>query len=223
MNRKRDKIMGVAKQTVSHAGLCLGKCSLVRLAVLAGLLAFTSCASVEPPPPVKGSSKATYQEGVPGGVFINTMVVSARVTAINNITRKVTLLDSEGKKFTVKAGPEAVNFDQIAVGDLVKLTLTEELVVFVSETGKSASDGSESMVKLAPKGSQPGGMIAETSQITGTVTAIDLKKHTATLRFQDGSTKTFPVRSDIDLSKHKTGEQVVLRVTEMMAIRVEKP
>ena len=63
----------------------------------------------------------------------------------------------------------------------------------------------------------------QTRQVTATVVGIDLEKRTATLGFQDGSTKAFPVRSDIDLSKHKVGEQVVFRITEMIAIRIEKP
>lgn len=123
----------------------------------------------------------------------------------------------------MKAGPEAVNFDQVGVGDWVKLTVTEELVVYLDEGSKSPSDGSASLVALAPKGAQPGGLVAETTQITGTVTAIDPKERTATLQFEDGTLKTFPVRSDVDLSKRKVGEKVVFRVTEMIAISVEKP
>ena len=79
------------------------------------------------------------------------------------------------------------------------------------------------MVALAPKGAKPGGVVAQVTQVTASVVAIDHAKHTATLRFDDGSTKTFPVREDIDLSRHKVGERVVFRVTEMIAISVEKP
>jgi hypothetical protein len=79
------------------------------------------------------------------------------------------------------------------------------------------------VVALAPKGAKPGGLVAQTTRITATVGAIDMKKRTATLRFEDGSTKTFSVRDDIDLSQRKVGEKVVFQVTEMLAIRVEKP
>jgi hypothetical protein len=43
------------------------------------------------------------------------------------------------------------------------------------------------------------------------------------LRFPDGSTEILPVRDDIDLDQRRVGEQVVFRVTEMIAISVEKP
>jgi hypothetical protein len=46
---------------------------------------------------------------VPGGVIGNTIEVRAKVTAIDQTTRKATLLGPDGKKFTVKAPPEAIN------------------------------------------------------------------------------------------------------------------
>ena len=148
--------------------------------------------------------------------------MSARVTAIDKANRKVTLLGPDGKKSTIKVGPEAVNFDQLRVGDMVNATVTEELVVYLDEEGASAPDGSAAMVALAPKGAQPGGLVAETVQVTAKVIAIDQTKRTATLQFEDGSSKTFPVRDDIDLSRRKVGEKVVFQVTEMIAISVEK-
>jgi len=68
-----------------------------------------------------------------------------------------------------------------------------------------------------------GGIVAETVQVTATVTAIDQTSRKATLRFEDGSVKTLPVRDDIDLSQHAVGEKVVFVVTEIVALSVEKP
>jgi hypothetical protein len=159
---------------------------------------------------------------VPGGIFVNTVDVSARVTAINKAKRKLTLLAPDGEKYPVTVGPEAVNFDQIKVGDLAKATVTEELVIFMDDEGAPSGEGEAGVVALAPKGAKPGGIVAQTAQVIGTVVAIDRTKRTATLRFDDGTTETFPVRDDIDLSQHEVGERVVFRVTEMIAISVEK-
>jgi hypothetical protein len=188
-----------------------------------GFLTLTACATPPPPPPAKETSSTDIQEGVPGGVIVNTLDVSARVTAIDTSNRKVTLLGPDGDKFTFKVRPEAVNFDQIRVGDLVNATVTEELVVYLDEEGASAPDGSAAVVALAPKGAQPGGLVAETVQVTAKVIAIDQTNRTATLQFEDGSSKTLHVRDDIDLSRRKVGEKVVFQVTEMIAISVEKP
>lgn len=196
--------------------------SIASLMVVA-LAFFGACTTTAPPPPASGEGAVGYVEGVPGGVMVNTVDISARVTAIDTATRKVTLLGPDGDTVTVKAGPEAVNFDQIRVGDLVKATVTEELVVYLDEAGASPPDGSAAMVALAPKGAQPGGLVAGTTQITALVTDIDANRRTATLQFDDGSSKTFPVRDDIDLSQRKVGEKVVFMITEMIALSVEKP
>ncbi len=192
------------------------------LLTAAALLFLTACSTVSPPPPATEEGTVAYQEGVAGGAIVNTVDVSARVTAIDKAKRKVTLLTSDGKKHTVKVGPEAVNFDQVRVGDLVKATVTEELVVFLDEEGAPSAEGEAGVGALAPKGAKPGGVVAQVTQVIATVTAIDRTNRTATLRFDDGSTKTFPVREDIDLSQHNVGERVVFRHTEMVAISVEK-
>lgn len=175
--------------------------------------------AVSPPPPGDIESFAAYDEGVPGGVIANKMVINARVTAIDHFNREATLMGSDGKEVTVKVGPEAVNFDKIEKGDMVKVTVAEQLVVFMDETATRIG-GSAAVMAL---GAQAGGMAAQTREIVGTVINIDHEKRTATLEFQDGTFKTFPVRSDIDLSKHKIGEKVVFQLSEMVAIDIQKP
>jgi len=179
--------------------------------IAAAWLSLSACSTATPPPAPEGQSTAAYQKGVPGGVIVNTVDVSARVAAIDKANRKVTLLGPDGEKFTVKVGPEAVNFDQIQKGDLVKAQVTEELVVYLEEEGGASGSREAAVVALAPKGAKPGGLVAQTKQITATVVAIDRTKRTATLRFEDGATKTFPVRADIDLTRHKTGEKTRMK------------
>jgi hypothetical protein len=162
-------------------------------------------------------------EGVPGGTVVQTYELEATVAAIDAAARKVTLVDAAGIKTTVKAGPEVVNFDQIRVGDKLKITAAQELVVSVAGEGETPSDGGAQMVALAPKGAKPRGLMAETTQVTAKVTALDAEHHEATLQFEDGTTHTVAVRPDVDLSKRKVGDKVVIRITEALAIRVMKP
>jgi hypothetical protein len=149
--------------------------------------------------------------------------VTASVTAIDQAKRKATLQGPDGKKFTVQVGREAVNFDQVRVGDQVNATLIQKVVVSLEDKAGASGEGAAAVVARAPKGGQPGGLAAETIQVAGKVIAIDLENRKATLQFEDGSTETFLVRRDVDLSRHKLGERVVFRVTEMIAIWVEKP
>ena len=187
------------------------------------VLVTTACAKNPPPPPPQVSSVTDVQKGVPGRVTVNSLEVSASVTAIDTKNRKLTLLLPDGDKEKVMVPPEVVNFDQIEVGDLVKANLTESLVIYLDREDALNTDNFASGVALAPEGAKPGAVIAGTVKVTATVTAIDQSQRTATLRFDDGAVETFPVRDDIDLSKRKVGEKVVFIITEVVALSVEKP
>ena len=191
--------------------------------LLALLFTLAACVTTAPPPPAEETVSAVTEEGVPGGVFVNTLEVSAIITDIDTVDRELTLLKPDGEEITVTVGPEAVNFSQIQKGDLVNAAITEELVVYLDEEGAPPQDEAAMVVALAPEGGRPGGLVAETVQVTATVAAIDLANHTATLQFEDGHAETFPVRDDVDLSLRKVGERVVFLMTEMIAISVEKP
>jgi hypothetical protein len=166
---------------------------------------------------------AVVADGVPGGGVVATYELTATVAAIDKATRKITLVDAAGIKKTVKAGPEVINFDQIRVGDQLKITATEELVVYVAGAGETSSDSGAQLVALAPKGAKPGAIMAETTRVTAKVTAIDAEQHKATLQFEDGTTRSVAVRPDVDLSNRKIGDSVIIRITEALAIQVTKP
>jgi hypothetical protein len=189
----------------------------------AAMLILASCSSTPSTPAGERTSSAAIQKGVPGGIVVDTFKMTATVGKIDAASRKVTLVGADGKETSVKVGPEAINFDQIHVGDQVTAMVTEHVAVYMAEPGAPLGDGAATAVALAPKGAKPGGLIADTVQVTAKVSAIDLEHHKATLQFPDGSTETFTVRKDVDLTQRKVGEDVVIRSTEAVAILVEKP
>jgi hypothetical protein len=170
-----------------------------------------------------GSARIDYTKGVPGGTITQTFKTTATVTAIDQAKRTATLRGSDGKKFVVQVGPAAVNFDQVRVGDLVNATVTQRIVAHLGQPNTTAGDGTAAAAALAEKGDQPGGVVAETTQVTARIVALDSSKRTATLRFEDGNNQTLPIREDVDMSRLKVGDQAVFRVTEMIAIDIEKP
>ena len=188
--------------------------------VPAAILVFSSCSTE---PKGEGANLTAIQPGVPGGIMIETHKQTATVTGIDKATRKVTLVTKDGTKLTVKAGPEVANFNQIEVGDQVKATVTEQLVIFARKPGEPAGDGAAAAVTLAPLGAKPGAVMADTVEVTAKVKSIDLKHRKATLLFPDGTSHTFKVRKDVDMTKHSVGDEVVIRTTEAVAISVEKP
>lgn len=186
-------------------------------------------ASAVPLSPIEGrltgqaSGGAILAPGIPGGAVVRTYELTATVTAMDRAARTLTLLGPDGIKQTVKVGPEAVNFDQIHAGDRLEITMVEQLVIFVASEGEAPSDAAAQMVALAPEGAKPGGIMAETTQLTAKVTALDPEHHRATLEFEDGSTRTVPVRRDVDLGQREVGEKVVIRLTEAVALKVKSP
>lgn len=197
--------------------------SRLDLAVRAELAAYIPLVPIEGSIDGTDSGGVLYQEGTAGGVAVRTRKISARVAAIDTTHRTVTLVNEAGIKETVKVSPEAINFDQVRVGDRLTVEATEEIIVRVAEPREATDTGAAILVDLAPKGAKPGGVVAGTARITGTVTGLDAVRRTATLRFEDGSVRTLPVRSDVDLARRQVGDRVVFHVTEMVAITVEKP
>jgi hypothetical protein len=183
------------------------------------IMAATSCITITG----ETDTAIKAKHGVPGGEVVKTTTINATVTGIDSAKCKVTLVTKDGEKFAVKAGPEVVNFDQIRIGDQLKATYTEEIIIRMAKPGEKVADETYVTADLAKVGGKPGVSTSDTAQYVGTVIAIDAKKRKATLQFADGSSKKFDVRPDIDLTKHSVGEKVILRSTESMAIKLEKP
>ena len=186
--------------------------------LLAALI--TSCSSAPKGTTTEG---AIYKTGVPGGIFISTFETKAVVTAIDPATRKITLANEAGKERVFTAGPEMVNFDQLRVGDQVTTKVIQQAIVAMATDASAQDDSVSALAAAAPEGAKPGALLAASVQVTAKVTAIDLKNRTATLQLADGSSETFPVRKDIDLTQRKVGEEVSIRVVQAIEIEATKP
>lgn len=197
----------------SFAGLVLGL-----------VISALGCAAwqTEPPPDPVMATMANVEEGEPGGVFVGTVEVSARVASIDHDARTATLLLPDGEKIPVEVGPEAVNFDQVAKGDVVTITVTEELVIGVADADLPVEDAVAAARTIPQVGAQPGAGMAGAIRVVATVTEIDREARTATLEFADGSTQLVDVRPDVDLEKRSVGEKVVFQRSAEITIDVWK-
>jgi len=162
------------------------------------------------------------KEGVPGGTAVTTIESFGTVVALEAAERAVTLRMENGKISKINVSSDAINFDQIAVGDVVRIFLTEQLVIGMTDALDPSKEEVAGVVSLAPQGAQPAGVMAKTTRLTATVTAIDMEKRLATLTFADGAVKIIKVRPDIDLKARKVGESVTFLITEAIAVKVEK-
>lgn len=183
---------------------------------LAALFSLTACSSSDEG---KGSSEVTRE---PGRVSETaTYKTTATVTGIDFANRKVTLTTPDGRSQTYNVGPEARNFDQVRIGDKVNTTLTQEVALSLNKTDLPPTSGEGTVITRAPEGSTPGGVMAATRQLTGKIVAINGRE--VTLRFADGTTRKIRVGEDVNLSAVGPGDSVTARITDSMAINVEKP
>ena len=171
-------------------------------------------------PAVTDEILVLIEEGVPGGVIIETEEIKAEVVSIDYETRTATLKGPAGNLVPVAPGPEAINFNQVKQGDTVRVRITTALNIFIGDEIDELLDGAEGLAVLAGEGEQPGGFVAETVQETATVAAVDLEARSATLKFRDGSEQVVKVRPDIDLSEERVGQKVVIQSATEIAIDV---
>ena len=106
---------------------------------------------------------------------------TATIQAIDSTTRAITLRDETGVEDTYVAGPEMKRFDELKVGDTVKMTYTESVVLQVRKAGGAAAGTTGAKPAASTldaavtrgKGALPGVTAAVQDKMTVTVKSID--------------------------------------------------
>jgi hypothetical protein len=190
---------------------------------LASALLLSACGSpsVEAPPAASAEQTVVKKKGVPGGIILTTVTLTVRVKAKDDAARTLTVLTADMKEETVTVPKEAVNFDQVHVGDLVVVTTAEQIALAVFAKDAPVAEGEAILASLAEPGQKPAGTVITAVQVLGTVTALDLTARTATVTTEAGQVRVLPVRDDIDLTRQHVGDQVVMRVTSLIDLQVK--
>jgi hypothetical protein len=169
------------------------------------------------------AAKAKAKPEAAGAIEVNAITATSKVTAVDSAKRTVTLTNEAGENNTYKLGKDVRNFDQIKVGDTVKATLLESVAVAVSKSSAAAVAGGRDLVAVAPKGAMPGVVMAKMRQITAKIVSVDPQARTVTVEGPMGGKPTIKVGPKVNLNELQNGDDVTLRVTDALAIRVEKP
>jgi len=161
--------------------------------------------------------------GKPGAIVVDVVEWSGKVTAVDLTKRTVTLEGPSGRLAMVNA-KNARNLDQVKIGDTVKIRYAEETAIFVRKTDAAPQATEANAVELAPKGEKPGGVVTDTIEITANVEAIDYQTRAIALKGPLGNTRIFKVSDAVErFNEIKAGDQVVVRVTEAIALAVVTP
>jgi len=186
-------------------------------AALAGTTALPALAQTQP-----AANAAVVAASSPGQATIAaTVSVSASVEAIDKATRQVTLKGPKGKLNTVTAGPDVRNFDQIKVGDIVTVRYVEALTLTLKKGGKELRGMTETPVAArAAAGERPAGVVANQTEVTANVIAVDAKTQTVTLKGPK-QTVELKVPDAGQFKLIKVGDQIQAVYTEAVALSVD--
>ena len=185
-------------------------CKVLVIALLA--LSLFACSKTPPPPAPDTTTLAQSSE-------IKTTV--ATVTAVNLKTRKVTLRSPEGRSFTIHVGKEAVNLPQVKKGDVLTVTFSRELEVFLAEPGEQINEQTVVLATAKP-GSKPHGVGVAQTTVTAKIFAVDKPNQLVKLEFIDGTDVVVKVQNPANLDKVKAGDTIAISYIEAVDIAVTK-
>jgi hypothetical protein len=151
---------------------------------------------------------------------MQTVKVTATITAIDKATRDVTLKGPQGNEIVVTAGPEVKNFDQLKVGDQVNLNYLEALTLELKKGGGLVVQRTEKAGAAGAKpGEKPAGALGRQITVVADVVALDPAKQVVTLK---GPQRTVDLKipDPEQFKRIAKGDQVEATYTQAVAIDV---
>lgn len=148
-------------------------------------------------------------------------VFTGEVVSINKEDRALTLREPNGHVTELVVGEEARNFDQIVVGDLLKIEAHNSVDLY-PEGPKEERAGA--VIERAPKGEKPAAAVSETLESTVTIKAIDRDARALILELPGGNMITTKADNSVQaFDTLKVGDSFYARLRNSIAISVEKP
>jgi Cu/Ag efflux protein CusF len=145
---------------------------------------------------------------------------TATIQAIDKANRVITIRDEKGVEDAFSVGPEVKRFDELNVGDKVKLTYSESLVLHVRKPGDPAPTAGDQVGGARSTGA-PGATIARQLTTTVEVLAIDQKLPSITVKTADGRTVTRKVENRKNLEGVKVGDKIDITYTQAAVLEIE--
>ncbi len=157
-----------------------------------------------------------------GAVDVTT--VTAKIEAVDQANRTVTLKGPMGRVVTLKVGPEVKNLAQVKAGDelVVKYAEAVSLKLEKNVEGRSATTTTTGPIG-APVGSMPKGGMATQTTIVANVQRVDAKKQEVLLEGPGGRFVEVKVKDPAVFSSIKPNDKVAVTYTEAIVMAVVAP
>jgi len=188
------------------------------------LLAGCSSTPKEPAPAAAPAPPALTPAVIDAGFDVESATGAGVIDSVDKATRRVVIKRPDGSLAGYIAGPEVVNFDQLKTGDEVVANVTESCAFFVVKGGGALPGvAGATVMARAPKGATPGAMALSTRDYNATILDVDLDHRKVLLKYGANDATSVRVGPNVDLSQIAIGDEVLVRMTEAMAITVVKP
>jgi len=150
----------------------------------------------------------------------NTVSAVATIQAIDTTSRLITIKDESGVEDTVYAGPEVKRFNELKVGDKIKVTYHESLVLQLRKPGAAVKGDTSTGGLEKGTGKSPSVGLAKQQTTTVSVVSIDQKTPSITVKTSDGRTLTRKVENRKNLEGVKAGDKIDITYTQAVLAEV---
>jgi len=150
------------------------------------------------------------------------LTVRGTVEAIDKDKQTVTLKGPKRSLTLHVRDPKKL--EAIKVGDPVVGRYYESVMIEVKKPGEGTPGvAAQQAVATSRPGEAPAGAIGQQVTVTATITAIDKKARTATIKGPEGNSVTVKARDPKNLDRVKVGDNVEITYTEALVISLDKP
>jgi hypothetical protein len=147
--------------------------------------------------------------------------VTATIEAIDQSSRTITVKDDKGIYETLDVGPGVARFNELKVGDKITARYYENVVVRVKKPGEPAVDVASGA--LTRSQATPGGTAAAQRTITVTVTAMDPKARSVTVKGPNNYVYSRRVQDKKVFDQLKVGDRLDMTWTNALLLSAEPP
>lgn len=147
------------------------------------------------------------------------------VTAIDSVSREITLMGTDGGLVTLTAGEEVERFNEIAVNDVIEFEYFTYLKAeFRAPTEEEVAEPLQMMAEAgkAPEGMDPGAVVGAVVKAVVTIEALNRPSMVATVKGPGGNFVSIPMKDEQLITELRIGQVLILTYAEAMAISLDK-
>jgi len=148
------------------------------------------------------------------------LTIHGKIAAVDEAKKRVTL-EANGKKVTFRVD-NPYNLKAAKVGDPVVVRYYEIVTVRKKKPGEDVPSVSLAEGIVTAQSGTPGAAAAQRATVLVTVTEVDPENGTVTIKGPDGSIEKVKARDPNNLKHIKAGDELVVTVSQITAIDIEK-